>query len=63
MFLNTPVLSHVLLTLQVKTLFQAAKNRVSTPTRQTLNTASPAPKSVPIEQHGAKDKVAFFRHK
>lgn len=51
-----------MLTLQVNTLLQGAKKGMSTPTRQTPNTASLAPKCVPIEQHDTKAKVAFLRH-
>ncbi|XP_008333722.1 MORC family CW-type zinc finger protein 2 isoform X2 [Cynoglossus semilaevis] len=42
---------------KVNTLFQGAKKGMSTPTRQTPNTASLAPKCVPIEQHDTKAKA------
>lgn len=49
----------MMLTLQVYKRSQPEKKGVSTPTWQITATATPVAKSSPMQQHGAKLKVAL----
>lgn len=55
-----PIRAPLLLTLQVNAHSQPEKKGVSTPTRQTPTTPTSVPKSISMQQHGAKAKVALL---
>lgn len=55
-----PIRAPLLLTLQVNTHSQPEKKEVSTPTRQTATTPTSVQKSITMQPHGAKAKVALL---
>lgn len=55
-----PIRAALLLTLQVNTHSQPEKKGLSTPTRQTTTTPASVHKSISMQPHGTKAKVALL---